>query len=50
VIKHVLVESNLESVLVVGLSHGLESMRHCFGIAVSAARTDFGATSDWIPR
>ena len=44
-----LVQGQFEAVFVVGLPHSLQAQRHAFGITVSTAWADLGATRQRIP-
>ena len=48
-LEHLGLERELESVPVVGLTHGLEALRHPRGVAVFAARADLCAASHGVP-
>ena len=42
-------QRDLESLSVIGLSHGLETFGHPFGVAIGAAGADLGTAGDRIP-
>jgi len=42
-------QGQLEPVGVVGLAHGMQTLRHTLGIAMLAARADLGAARQGIP-